>query len=174
MSVIENTNLDKHSNQKRISKKNTVVDLTPMVDLGFLLITFFVFTTQLLQPTAMNLNMPYDKVKAGDEICASCVLTLFLQSGNSIRYYEGMPESNPVVRQTSFGTHGIREIILNKKRQVQRINGRADDFVLIIKAADESTFQNFVDIVDEVAINSIKHYYLDEISEADKKLFSGE
>ena len=49
--------------------------------------------------------------------------------------------------------------------------GTAGDFVLIIKSADGSTFQNFVDIVDEAAINNIKHYYIDEITGADKKLF---
>ena len=172
MPAIENNTICRSINPKRFIKKNTRVDLTPMVDLGFLLITFFVFTTQLSQPTAMNLNMPYDKVNPGDEICASCVLTLFLQANNTIQYYEGSPESNPVVRQASFAPEGIRNIILQKKKAVQKIIGQADDFVLIIKPADESTFQNFVDIVDEVAINNIKHYYIDEITAADKKLFS--
>ena len=98
MSAIENNIIRHPTNQKRINKKNTRVDLTPMVDVGFLLITFFVFTTQLSQPTAMNLNTPYDQVDTKDEICESCVLTLFLQADNTIQYYEGMPESNPVVR----------------------------------------------------------------------------
>src|ERR1700709_2061188 len=91
---------------KKAKKASTRVDLTPMVDLGFLLITFFVFTTQLSQPTAMNLKMPNDKTDPGDDICASCVLTVFLQSNNTIQYYEGMPGSNPVVKQTSFSVDG--------------------------------------------------------------------
>ena len=172
MSAIENDSSRNPANKKRIDKKDTRVDLTPMVDLGFLLITFFVFTTQLSQPTVMNLDMPYDKVDPGDKICESCVLTLLLQANNTIQYYKGMPESNPVVMQTSFAPDGIRNIILQKKKEIQKIKGHADDFVLIIKSADGSTFQNFVDIVDEVAINNIKHYYLDEITAADKKLFS--
>jgi biopolymer transport protein ExbD len=172
MSAVENNIIHKPVNKKRVNKKNTRVDLTPMVDLGFLLITFFVFTTQLSQPTVMNLNMPYDKVEPGDEICESCVLTLFLQADNTILYYEGIPGSNTIVRQTSFAPDGIRNIILQKKAAVQKIRGKGEDFVLIIKSADGSTFQNFVDIVDEVAINNIKHYYLDEITTADKKLFS--
>lgn len=170
MSAIENEIQRKPNKQRRGSKKSTRVDLTPMVDLGFLLITFFVFTTQLSTPTAMNLNMPYDKVDPGDKICESCVLTLLLQGGNTINYYEGMPESNPVMKQTSFAPGGIRNIIREKKREVQKSRGGEDDFVLIIKSANESTFQNFVDVVDEVAINNVKHYYLDEVSMADKKL----
>ncbi len=172
MASIENDIPEKHNNQKRMSKKSTRVDLTPMVDLGFLLITFFVFTTQLSLPTAMNLNMPFDKDKPGDIICASCVLTLYLQADNTIQYYEGMPESNPIVKETSFSPDGIRNVIIQKKKEVQKARGNSDDFVLIIKSADRSTFQNFVDIVDEVTINRVKHYYIDEVNDLDKNLFA--
>jgi len=172
MASIENDIHGKQNNKKRMNKKNTRVDLTPMVDLGFLLITFFVFTTQLSLPTAMSLNMPYDKAEPGDMICESCVLTLILQADNSIQYYEGMPESNPIVKQTSFSPDGIRNVIIQKKKEVQQDRGASDDFVLIIKSADSSTFQNFVDIVDEVTINRVKHYYIDEVSDLDKKLFA--
>jgi hypothetical protein len=116
----------------------------------------------------MNLNMPNDTVDPGDNICESCVLTLFLQANNTIQYYEGMPESNPELKQTSFATDGIRNIIVQKKREMQHRAGQKGNLVLIIKPSDESTFQNFVDIVDEVAINNVKHYYLDEINAADK------
>ena len=154
-----------------MSKKNTRVDLTPMVDLGFLLITFFVFTTQLSLPTAMNLNMPFDKVEPDDDVCESCVLTLYLKADNTIQFYEGKPSANTIVKQTSFATEdGIRNIILEKKKKVQQVTGHQDDFVLIIKSDNTSTFQNFVDIVDEVTINNIKHYYLDEFNEGDKEL----
>ena len=136
-----------------------------MVDLGFLLITFFVFTTTLALPTVMNLNMPFDKTPPDDNICESCVLTVLLAKDNLIKYYEGKPESNPVVKETFFGNNGIRKIILEKRKAVQKLKGTPDDFVMIIQPTNESTFQNFVDIVDEVAINTIKHYY---IAEADK------
>ena len=172
MASIENDIVRKPSKHKRINKKNTRVDLTPMVDLGFLLITFFVFTTQLSTPRARPLTMPYDKAEPGDEICASCVLTLVLQADNVIQYYEGMPESNPTLKTTSFSVDGIRSIILNKKKEVIKLKGNGDDFVLIIKSSDQSTFQNFVDIVDEVSINDVKHYYIDEISTADKALMA--
>ena len=171
MPAIENTIRHKSLSKKRINKKNIRVDLTPMVDLGFLLITFFVFTTQLLQPTVMHLNMPNDTAEPGDNICESCVLTLFLQANNVIHYYEGMPQPNQVLKETSFDTGGIRNLLIKKRQEVEKKMGTAGDFVLIIKSADGSTFQNFVDIVDEAAINNIKHYYIGEITGADKKLF---
>jgi hypothetical protein len=73
-----------------------------MMDPGFLLITFFVSTTTLSTPTVMELNMLFDKVKLGDNICESGVLTVFLEKNNLIRYYEGMPESRPVLKETIF------------------------------------------------------------------------
>jgi biopolymer transport protein ExbD len=44
----------------RMVKHNLKIDMTPMVDLGFLLITFFVITAELSKPQAMNLYMPHD------------------------------------------------------------------------------------------------------------------
>lgn len=172
MSAIENTTGNNPTPKGRLKRKNTRVDLTPMVDLGFLLITFFVYTTQLSQPTTMHVNMPYDKAAPGDKICESCALTLLLQNDNTIQYYEGMPGSNPAVKSTTYAPDGIRRIILEKRKSVRQLRGKEDDFVLLIKPSAGSTFQNFVDIVDEVTINSVKHYYLDEITEADRNLIS--
>ena len=168
MSAIENNPARQPSTNKRLNKKSTRVDLTPMVDLGFLLITFFVFTTTLSQPTVMNLNMPYDKVAPNDPIPESRVLTLLLQQDNTIQYYEGMAGSDQVARKTTFSPDGIRGVILKKKKEVMNLRG--EELVLIIKSADGSNFQNFVDILDEVTINNVKHYYIDELSDADKKL----
>jgi hypothetical protein len=83
-----------------------------MMDPGFLLITFFVSTTTLSTPTVMELNMLFHKVKPGDNICEPGVLTVFLEKDNLIRYYEGMPESRPVLKETFFGDEGIGDIIL--------------------------------------------------------------
>jgi len=143
-----------------------------MVDLGFLLITFFVFTTRLSQPTVMNLNLPYDKIKeVKDDVCESCVLTIMLKENNIIQYYEGQPAVNSVVGTTDFSSAGIRAIILQKKERLKKIEPGTKEFVLIIKAANESTFQNFVDILDEVTINSVKRHYVSEVDAMDKMLF---
>ena len=151
-------------------KLSTRIDLTPMVDLGFLLITFFVFTTSMTAPTVMNVDMPYDKVKPDDLVCESCVLTVMLDSNNIIKYYEGSMENDPVINETSYSPEGIRKILLQKKQAVNISRGNTNEFVLIIKPSPFSSFKNFVDILDEVTINNIKRYYIDELDAMDKKL----
>jgi biopolymer transport protein ExbD len=171
MAEIQTTSSSKHKGVKRLVKKSTRVDLTPMVDLGFLLITFFVFTSALSKPKVMDIITPMDSSDP-TPICESCVLTVMLEKDNSISYYEGMPDENTVLQQTTFNEEGIRSILIKKREAVKQLRGTADDMVVIIKPTDESVYRNFVDILDEVAINGVKHYFIDEVNEIDKKLLS--
>ena len=156
--------------KKRFNKKSTRVDLTPMVDLGFLLLTFFVFTTTLTEAKAMELMMPYDKVKPDDKVCESCVLTVLLDKNNRIKYYEGAVENNPLVKETGFAPEEIRTVLMQKKASVEKVRGSSDQFILIIKPSAASNFKNFVDITDELTICQIKRYYVDEIKDEDKRI----
>ena len=136
---------------KKSKKQSTKVDLTPMVDLGFLLITFFIFTTTMDQPTSLNLNMPKDTKDQNDDtkIKESGALTLMLGKGNVIYYYYGM---DPATMQTT-GYKGVRDIILEKKKKTP-----ADDFFVTIKPDEDATYKNAVDILDEMNINDVHKY----------------
>ena len=134
MAEIQSTTANEHQKGKKLNKKSTRVDLTPMVDLGFLLLTFFVFTTTITKPTAMNLVTPNDKdTTVNNPVCETCALTVMLDKDDKIFYYEGMPQSNPIVKSTSFTKDGIRQVLLNKLAAVRAAKGSADDMVLIIK-----------------------------------------
>ena len=154
--------------KNKFNKKSTRVDLTPMVDLGFLLLTFFVFTTVMTTPKVMKIEMPYDKTISTDDVCESCVLTVILDKDNRIKYYEGAIENNPPIKETGFAPEEIRAVLMNKKAAVKKARKNNDQFILIIKPGPESNFKNFVDITDEVTICQIKRYYIDEIKEADR------
>ncbi|MGG9971467.1 ExbD/TolR family protein [Ferruginibacter sp. SUN002] len=155
-------------NTKRLNKKSTRVDLTPMVDLGFLLITFFVFTTTMARPTAMNVVVPNDSdTTTRKPVCSACVLTAVLVEDDKIKYFEG-DIANTVIYETSY--EGIRNILVNKKRKVREVRGNEKEFVLIIKPSEKSTFKNFVDITDEVTINNISQYFIDEATDREMKL----
>lgn len=150
---------------KKGKKLSTRVDLTPMVDLGFLLITFFIFTTTMSQPTAMKLNLPKDAdEQEQNKAKESGALTLLLGKDNNIFYYEGILASDGAnFKSTNF--KDIRGILLDKKRRTDE-----KDFVVVIKATDESTYRNVIDILDEMSINVIKRYALVDISAGETSL----
>lgn len=168
MAEINNQPPQKKHKQTACNKKSTRVDLAPMVDLGFILLTFFVFTAALSQPMVMNLVVPNNKDSAvNDDICETCVLTLILEKDNKIFYYTGKQETASC-RVTDYSSSGIRKIIMQKKKNVLQ-QKRKNDFVLIIKPAALSSFKNLVDAVDECSINMVKRYYIDVVNEEDKK-----
>ncbi|MCP9750271.1 biopolymer transporter ExbD [Ferruginibacter sp. HRS2-29] len=166
--ITTNSSSKQKGGVKRMIKKSTRVDLTPMVDLGFLLVTFFVFTTTMAEPKAMKIVMPNDQHEGGvDKICETCALTVVLGDNNKILYYEGLDE-NAVYKQTDYTAEGIRSIIVRKKAAVKKALGQ-DRMMLIIKASDGASMKNLVNVIDESAISSVKRYYMAELKPKDKE-----
>lgn len=148
---------------KKGKKLSTRVDLTPMVDLGFLLITFFIFTTTMSQPTAMRLYLPKDTEKPEEQnkVKASGALTIMLGKADQVYYYEG--EDPTKIQASNF--KDIRVIIINKKRSTD-----PKDFVVVIKPTPDATYLNTVDILDEMSINEVKRYAMVDISPQEYEL----
>jgi biopolymer transport protein ExbD len=145
---------------KKAKKLSTTVDMTPMVDLGFLLITFFIFTSTMSSPAAMKLAMPKDTEKPDDRNKAkeSGALTIMLGKGDQVYYYEGqLSATGDNFKSTNF--KGIREVIINKKRSTP-----PEDLVVVLKPNEEATYKNTVDILDEMTINEIKRFALVDIT----------
>jgi biopolymer transport protein ExbD len=157
---------EKKKNGNRMVKKSTRVDLTPMVDLGFLLITFFVFTTTMSTSKAMGMVTPKEGTTINDPVCESCVITVLPTANNKIYYYEGS-EKNAKYKITDYSAAGLRTLLMKKKAAAKAINR---DAVLIIKPGATSSFKNLINIIDESNICMYKIYYLDKVNEEDKKL----
>jgi biopolymer transport protein ExbD len=153
---------------KKAKKLSTRVDLTPMVDLGFLLITFFVFTTTMSKPTAMNMNEPKDDPNNQLKVKNSGAMTILLGKNDQVYYYMGeltAEDASSQFKSSSF--KDIREIILKKKNETP-----IGDLMYIIKADQESTFKNAIDILDEMSISAVPpgHYAEVDISETEAML----
>jgi biopolymer transport protein ExbD len=147
---------------KKSKKLSTRVDLTPMVDLGFLLITFFIFTTTMSQPTAMKLFLPkdVDKPEEQNKLKESAAFTVMPSKANMVYYYEGLDPTK--LQQTTFKQ--VRDIILDKKRRTD-----PKDFMVIIKPTKDATYKNTVDILDEMTIDGVKRYALVDITPEEYK-----
>ena len=163
---------------KKGKKLSTRVDLTPMVDLGFLLITFFIFTTTMSQPTAMKLILPDDKVKPEEQNKAkeSGALTILMGDDNHIYYYEGQlkNDASNFLSASYNGENSIREIIMKKKVQVRSIaqdpSDPEKDLVIVIKPSSKCTYKNVIDILDEMSINVVKKYALVDVFDIEEQL----
>jgi biopolymer transport protein ExbD len=142
---------------KKGKKLSTRVDLTPMVDLGFLLITFFIFTTTMSQPTSMKLFLPKDVDKPDDQnkLKESAAFTVMPAKNDQIYYYEGLDPSK--IQTATWKT--IRDAILDKKRRTN-----PDDFMVIIKPDKDATYKNTVDMLDEMKIDEVKRFAMVDIS----------
>ncbi|RAJ10850.1 biopolymer transport protein ExbD [Chitinophaga skermanii] len=170
----------KHGGTKS-KKQSTRVDMTPMVDLGFLLITFFMLTTTMSKPKTMDLIMPKDTENQAEQtkVKESTALTILLGKDHRVYYYEGLAQdpnasADPnFFKATSFANKGgIRDVIIEKRDKVatmRNAKGEPEDVVIIIKSNDDATYKDFVDILDEMAINRIQRYATVDISDQDKQ-----
>lgn len=154
---------------KKGKKLSTRVDLTPMVDLGFLLVTFFVFTTTMAQSTAMNMNEPKDDDTTQQlKVKNSGAMTILLGKKDQIYYYYGQLDPNTISDQfKSTDFKDIRGLIVAKKKATPE-----SDLMYIIKSDPNSTFKNAIDILDEMAISDIKpgHYAEVDITPQEQEL----
>lgn len=169
MAEINNTRSGNHRKGSRSKSSTPRVDMTPMVDLGFLLITFFMLSTTLMQPKTMNLIMPRED---GDPtgIRASRTLTILMDGGNRIAWYEGMPD-HPEIQYSSYDQrNGIGHIIRRKRAEILRHTG-ANKLIVLIKASARANYRNVVDIMDEMLINDVAHYTLAEITTMEQQFF---
>jgi len=154
----------KHGKGKVRSKKmSTRVDFTPMVDLAFLLISFFMLTTTLNKPVAMELNMPKKDDIVKTDVKESQVLNVILDKEDAIWYYDGRVVYD--MQKTNYAADGIREAIYKKQKQVGREHGDPQKTIVIIKMTEEANFKNMVDILDEMDITNTKIYAIQDVAD---------
>jgi biopolymer transport protein ExbD len=158
----------------RSKKQSTRVDMTPMVDLGFLLITFFMFTTTFSKPNVMDLGLPgKPDVNAPKppptEVKLENSITIFIGKDNRVFWHQqdetSLKDEN--LQETNFDRDGLRKI-------VQQAKARAIDkdiFTVIIKPTDDAVYKNFVDILDEMAITKSERYGVTDLKPWEEAIY---
>jgi biopolymer transport protein ExbD len=191
---------DKGGKKGKPKKLSTRVDFTPMVDLGFLLITFFMLTTSMIKPQTMEIAMPSkDKVSEEEQtkIKASRAVTIILGKNNKVFYYEGTRENDidPAVITTDFSAEGIRKFLLSKnydimikvrdlkvKQEKEKMSDEEFEKakteiisdktapIVVIKPNDDCSYRNLIDILDEMSICNVGRYAIVDITPYDLDL----
>jgi biopolymer transport protein ExbD len=182
-------------------KQSTRIDMTPMVDLAFLLLTFFMLTTTFNKPKVMEINMPVPNdnntppTKVEDDITT----TILIGKDNKLFYYEGVfdPLDVTKMKKSDYSKDGIRKTLIDKNKKLYDIvsgfeqqykDGKLNEEQLkdttnwakkqkdnrgvfvIIKAVEESNYENIVNILDEMQICSVVNFALVDITEEEKKV----
>lgn len=173
MAEIEVKDQSAKGGKVRSKKQPPHVDLTPMVDLAFLLITFFMLVTTFNKPNVMDLGLPAkpkeNQKPPETEIKLSNSISIIIGKDNRLFYHQqdqaGLNEQT--LNETSFDREGIRQVI-------QQAKARAEDqtkFTVIIKPTDDAMYRNFVDILDEMAITKSEQYGVTDIKTWEKAIY---
>jgi biopolymer transport protein ExbD len=183
--------------KKRAKKLSTRIDMTPMVDLGFLLLTFFMLTTTFSQPKVTELTPPI-KTKDSTKIIDSLALTLVLSKDNRIYYYNGKLNTNPDsnnIELTDFSDNGLRKIVLKRNHVVlgnlKPLEEKHDNHLLadttfarlkeqeeenkqalfvIVKTDSLAKYVNVISALDEMNISNVGKYALIPCSKMDRDM----
>lgn len=155
----------KKGGKVRAKKQSTKTDMTPMVDLAFLLLTFFLLTTTFNKPKTMEVNMP-DKVDDETQqtkINERDILNLVLAENNKIYWWVGL---EPPINETNYSKDGVRRVVLEHIRANPKM-------MVLIKPKDESRYENIVNILDEMDITDTKRFAIVEYTPDDTAIITG-
>ncbi|EJF10055.1 biopolymer transport protein ExbD/TolR [Pontibacter sp. BAB1700] len=154
--------------KKRAKKMSVHLDMTPMVDLAFLLLTFFMLTTTFSKPQTMEINMPVKPDTEDEQIAlkASNAMTIVLGENDRVYYYFGLgdPAENPEVQTTDYSANGIRKVLISPQ-----VRGN-EKMTVLVKPMEGSRYKNVVDILDELKITDTNRFAIVEINDNDKQL----
>lgn len=198
--IIENEGSGKIKGKRRAMIRPIHIDMTPMVDLACLLLTFFMLTTAFTKPKVMEIVMP--ETGPGYPVPQDRVVNIILDGNDRIFYYNGLADPThppiPVIYQSNFGTDGIQKLLLNRNKPLfkliedlntdvakGKINMSKEDLVrkirqlkkddkfgpiVLIKATDKAKYKNIVDIVDEMAITHVARYSITDLNSFENRL----
>lgn len=161
---------EKQGGKSRQRKKMIRIDMTPMVDLGFLLITFFMFTTNFTKPNVMDLGLPAKSpIPTENVVDEKNQITFILGKDNRIFYHQS--NANDLTKE------GLKETNNNGLNVAKLINEaynkapKKEFFTVIVKPTDDSSYKNFVDMMDNISIAKKERYGVTDIKPWEKKVY---
>jgi len=174
MAELNNTQKQTGKKRRRSIRNSEMpkVDLTAMVDLAFLLITFFMLTTSLNTPNSLAVAMPDKTGPISQPILLSedRTINLLLGKNNEITYYKGT-EANPKEspRKIAYGKFGLRELLMKSKADIFKTTS-GQDMIVLVKPSDESVTKNLVEVLDEIQKAEIKRFMITKLTKVEAEM----
>ena len=161
MAAVETGQTRAHGKQKKKKRRVGVrIDMTPMVDVVLLLLTFFMLTTAFMKPQAMEINLPPDS-KISVEVAESSLLTLRVSTDFTIFWNVG---SDPKLQKIKFAD--LRSFLVDRNKSNPKL-------ITLLKVDREATFKSMVDIMDTIVNTAkVERFSITPMTDADKKLMA--
>ncbi|MBL7922741.1 MAG: biopolymer transporter ExbD [Bacteroidia bacterium] len=181
----------------RAKKQSTHIDMTPMVDLAFLLLTFFMLTTTFGKPKTMEINMPVKPDNPENQQLVNNAVTILLSGENKIYWYFGELKPETQLTATDYSNDGLRKLFLDKnsyavdkikqlreealktnmadttlKRMEVEVKGEKRALMVLVKADDKAKYKNVVDVLDELNITMVGKYAIVDIGQKEYDLIN--
>lgn len=161
---------EKQGGKSRQRKKRIGIDMTPMVDLGFLLITFFMFTTNFTKPNVMDLGLPAKgPVESTTVISDKNQITFIIGKNNRIFYHQSNEKDIEKSGLTETDYNGIK--VAKIISQAYENAPKKEIFTIIVKPTDEANYKNFVDMMDNISLAKKDRYGIADIKTWEKKVY---
>lgn len=161
MAAVETGQPRAHGKQKKKKRRVGVrIDMTPMVDVVLLLLTFFMLTTAFMKPQAMEINLPPDS-KTTVEVAASSLLILRVAPNFTIYWSVG---DDPKLQKIEF--KDLRSFLVDRNKTNPKL-------ITLLRIDREATFKNMVDIMDTIVNTAkVERFSIAPMTDADKKLMA--
>ncbi len=175
MQITDTITTARRAGVRKAKKHSLRTDMTPMVDLGFLLITFFVMTAELSKPKTMDLVMPTNKPGPQTKLAESAALTVLVDA-NKVYLYEGSFSNTKGGETIKMLTNGLRSLRLDIRNKQQRMDASGGDrkaLMVLVKASEDATYSSVIDVLDEMLINGVEKYALVEITDEEEEWIAG-
>ncbi|MNU18873.1 Biopolymer transport protein ExbD/TolR [compost metagenome] len=155
------------------NKKPIKIDMTPMVDLNFLLLMFFMFTSSFTKPNVMDLGLPAkdpNPVPINDKVIDQRnQITFIIGENNRIFYHQSNEKdlTEAGLKETDYNGLNVSKIISNAYEQAPK----KENFTIIVKPTDDANYKNFVDMMDNISISKKERYGISDIKPWEKKVY---
>jgi biopolymer transport protein ExbD len=158
MAAVESGQPRAHGKGKKHKKRRLAVriDMTPMVDVAFLLLTFFMLTTVFSKPQTMEITLPPDE-KTTVEVAESNLLTLRINAEGAIFYNIGNDKPEPLRFEQ------VRPLLLERNAANPRL-------ITLVKVDRDGTYKMLVDIMDELNLANITRFSIAPMLDVDKEI----